>query len=54
MLRVGDQVLDSVSYARAKAGVAVQVDALGNVCDAVQAYGDGDLGTPGAPNPWCA
>jgi len=54
VLRVGDQVLDSVSYARAKAGVAVQVDALGNVCDAVQAYGDGDLGTPGAPNPWCA
>jgi len=53
VLSIGDQALDSVSYERSKAGIATQVDVLGNVCDAAQAYGDGDLGTPGAPNPWC-
>jgi len=53
VLSIGDQALDTVSYERSKAGIATQVDVLGNVCDAAQAYGDGDLGTPGAPNPWC-
>ena len=53
VLSIGDQALDSVSYERSKAGIATQVDLLGNVCDAAQAYGDGDLGTPGAANPWC-
>ncbi|NNE19425.1 MAG: hypothetical protein HKN10_13195, partial [Myxococcales bacterium] len=52
-LSIGDQALDSVSYERSKAGIATQVDVLGNVCDASQAYGDGDLGSPGAPNPRC-
>jgi hypothetical protein len=54
LLSIGDQVLDSVSYERSQAGIATQIDPLGNVCDAAQTYGDGDLGTPGAPNPWCA
>jgi hypothetical protein len=53
-LSVDDQVLDSVTYERSKVGVATQVDELGNRCDAVDTYGDGDLGTPGAANPWCA
>ena len=52
-LRIGDQVLDAVTYESSKAGVATQVDAFGRVCDAVHAYGDGDLGTPGSANPWC-
>ncbi len=53
-LSVDDRVLDSVTYERSKTGVAIQVDELGNVCDAVRAYGDGDLGTPGSANPWCS
>jgi hypothetical protein len=52
-LSVGGRVLDSVMYTRSKPGVATQVDETGNVCDAVDAYGDGDLGTPGSANPWC-
>jgi hypothetical protein len=52
-LSVDGQVLDSVSYARSNAGVATQIDDAGNLCDAVHAYGDGDLGTPGLANPWC-
>ena len=52
-LSIDGQVLDSVTYARSKAGVATQVDATGNVCDAVRTYGDGDFGTPGSANPWC-
>jgi len=52
-LSIGDQLLDTVTYERSTAGVATQVDASGNVCDAVHAYGDGDLGTPGSANPWC-
>ena len=28
-------------------------DDIGNWCDGVTAYGDGDLGTPGAANPTC-
>jgi hypothetical protein len=52
-LSIGGQSLDTVSYERSKAGIATQIDALGNVCDASQAYGDGDLGTPGTPNPRC-
>jgi hypothetical protein len=52
-LSIGDQVLDAVTYERSEAGVATQIDAFGNVCNAVHAYGDGDLGTPGSANPWC-
>jgi hypothetical protein len=53
VLSIGDQPLDSVSYERTRAGIATQIDPLGNVCDAAQSYGDGDLGTPGALNPLC-
>ncbi len=53
-LSIADRVLDSVTYERSKAGVATQVDELGNICDAVLGYGDGDLGTPGSANPWCS
>jgi len=53
-LSVGGKLLDSVMYARSTVGVASQVDELGNVCDAVDAYGDGDLGTPGLANPRCS
>jgi hypothetical protein len=52
-LSIDGQILDSVTYARSKAGVATQVDDIGNVCDAVHAYGDGDFGTPGSANPSC-
>ena len=52
-LSIDGQVVDSVSYARSNPGVATQVDDVGNVCDAVHVYGDGDLGTPGLANPWC-
>jgi predicted ATP-grasp superfamily ATP-dependent carboligase len=52
-LSIDDQVLDAVTYEHSNTGVATQVDALGKVCDAVHAYGDGDLGTPGSANPWC-
>ena len=52
-LSIDDRVLDSVSYESSKPGVATQVDEAGNTCDAVNAYGDGDLGTPGVANPWC-
>ena len=52
-LSVDGDVLDSVTYGRSTAGVAMQVDDLGNLCEAVDAYGDGDLGTPGAANPGC-
>jgi len=52
-LSIDGRVLDAVSYARSNAGVATQIDEAGNVCDAVHAYGDGDLGTPGSANPWC-
>ncbi len=52
-LSIDGQVLDSVAYERSMAGVATQVDELGNVCGAVQAYGEGDLGTPGSANPRC-
>jgi hypothetical protein len=52
-LSAGGEILDSVSYERSEPGIATQVDPLGNVCNATTHYGDGDLGTPGLPNPWC-
>jgi hypothetical protein len=52
-LSLDDGVLDSVTYARSEPGVATQVDDGGEVCGASTAYGDGDMGTPGLPNPWC-
>lgn len=52
-LRTAAQVLDAISYDSAQAGVATQVDETGRVCAAMEPYGEGDLGTPGAPNPSC-
>jgi hypothetical protein len=52
-LSIDGEVLDSVAYERAESGAASQVDRFGNVCTASTRYGDGDLGTPGSPNPWC-
>lgn len=47
------EVLDVVAYEDATSGVATQRDDFGIRCDASVPYGDGDLGTPGAPNPAC-
>ena len=52
-LQLGDQVLDSIAYERSEPGIATQIDELGRVCQAVNPYGDGDLGTPGSANPPC-
>ena len=52
-LSIDDQVLDAVTYDHSNTGVATQIDELGKACDAVHAYGDGDLGTPGSANRWC-
>lgn len=53
-LSIDGHVIDSIAYRRSAVGVATQVDELGRVCDAAEPYGDGDLGTPGHANPWCA
>ena len=52
-ISIDGEVLDSVSYEESRSGVATQIDEWGFVCDAVTPYGDGDLGTPGAPNRSC-
>lgn len=52
-LSVDGRVLDSVSYTKSEPGVAQQLDDEDRVCVANRAYGDGDLGTPGSPNPSC-
>ncbi len=52
-LSVGDRILDVVTYEDSTPGAATQRDPGGNACDASRPYGDGDLGTPGAANPWC-
>jgi hypothetical protein len=52
-LQTAEHVLDVVSYDAAQAGIATQVDEAGRVCAAMDPYGEGDLGTPGAPNPSC-
>jgi len=52
-LSIDGRVIDSVTYERSTAGVATQIDEIGNVCDAVHAFGEGDLGTPGLANPRC-
>jgi hypothetical protein len=50
----GGHVLDVFDWERSVAGVAAQRDDAGQWCDASEPYGDGDLGSPGAPNPDCA
>lgn len=57
------ELLDTVSWTNADAGVTTQLDPdfsdptanddLGNWCEATEAYGAGDLGTPGAVNGEC-
>ncbi len=52
---IGDSILDSISYVGGdtSAGISRQVDDGGAVCDGTDAYGDGDLGTPGLANGTC-
>lgn len=60
---IGDVILDEITWTDSTAGVATQLDVdlydpdanddENNWCDAVAAYGDGDLGTPGAENAQC-
>jgi hypothetical protein len=55
--------LDEVQWASSATGAATSLDpsaqtpagndVVGNLCSAVDPYGLGDLGTPGAPNPGC-
>ena len=52
-LAVGGRALDVVTYEDSVPGAATQRDPAGNTCTAWSPYGDGDLGTPGAANPWC-
>lgn len=52
-ISIDGRALDSISYESSRSGVATQIDPWGFVCDASTAYGDGDLGTPGMPNPPC-
>ncbi len=51
-----DEVIDEVTWGAGEIieGTAASLDPGGDVfCPAVAAYGDGDLGTPGAANPAC-
>lgn len=49
-----DVVLDTVTYTSTSSGAATSLDPNEiDSCTAVDAYGDGDRGTPGAPNPPC-
>ncbi|MEM9729042.1 MAG: lamin tail domain-containing protein [Myxococcota bacterium] len=52
-LEVAGIPLEEVSYEGSSPGAATQRDDFGGVCDAVAAFGDGDFGTPGEPNPVC-
>lgn len=51
----GGQAIDTVMYNGSTAGTARSLDPNDNTtfCDAVDPYGDGDLGTPGTANPAC-
>ncbi|MBK8263165.1 MAG: lamin tail domain-containing protein [Nannocystis sp.] len=49
-----DEILDQVSYATSKPGIAASLDPNDiDWCDAADPYGLGDLGTPGQQNPAC-
>ncbi|MEZ4380711.1 MAG: lamin tail domain-containing protein [Nannocystaceae bacterium] len=51
---IDDMVLAEVDYASSFVGAATSLDPNGvDWCAAVDPYGDGDLGTPGAVNPEC-
>ena len=63
-LLIGSTVIDAVTWTSSRSGKALQVDPdaatadanddLTSWCDATQPYGDGDFGTPAAPNAECA
>lgn len=62
-IKVGDTTIDAVTWVKSGAGKSLQVDpdfanatdndVFANFCDGTQVYGEGDLGTPGAPNAQC-
>jgi hypothetical protein len=52
VLAVGGDTVDALTWTGARPGVAIQRED-GVTCPATTAYGDGDLGTPGAANPAC-
>ncbi len=64
VIAIGTSVIDTFSWTASRSGTALQVDPdFANVtenddqtrwCDATQTYGEGDFGTPGAPNAQCA
>ncbi len=51
----GGEAIDTVMYNGSTAGVARSLDPgdTTTFCDAIDPYGDGDLGTPGTANPEC-
>jgi hypothetical protein len=50
----GDVVFDETTWASSPTGAALSLDVQGMMwCEAVDPYGDGDLGTPAAENPAC-
>jgi len=63
-ITIGTTVIDTFSWTASRSGKSLQVDPdFANVtenddqarwCDATQTYGEGDFGTPGAPNAQCA
>ncbi len=50
-----ENVIDTFQYVGSTPGVSIQIDSSGTQCDTPvgNTYGDGDTGTPGAPNPGC-
>jgi hypothetical protein len=53
ILQVGETILDSVVFDEVDSPSASSNDDAGSWCAATQAFGDGDLGSPGEPNPPC-
>ncbi len=47
---ISDAVLDAIDYVGSNDGASTQVDSVGATCPGTDAYGDGDLGTPGGAN----
>ncbi len=63
-ISIGTTIIDTFSWTASRSGKSLQVDPdFANVtenddqtrwCDGTQTYGEGDFGTPGAPNAQCA
>ncbi len=63
-LTYNSTLIDAVTWTSSRTGKSLQVDpdfanptdndTQANFCDGTQPYGEGDLGTPGAPNAQCA